>query len=137
VLILESRLKKSVAITVDLSERRLKRKNKNKKLKLAQIHKLNKKRKEIQMKKTLKIKKIPVIDRMIAWENGELNDADTIKLFQEMINSGQVWHLQGCYGRMAQDLINAGACKFPKRTGTHDYYGNKIPSRKEFKNAKI
>ena len=49
---------------------------------------------------------------MIAWENGELDDADVIALFQELIDNGMAWTLQGCYGRQAQAqaLIDAGLC---------------------------
>lgn len=51
------------------------------------------------------------LDRMIAWENGELDDEETIDLFQELIDSGLAWQLQGCYGRMADRLIQAGYCE--------------------------
>lgn len=50
------------------------------------------------------------LDRMIAWEEGELEPDDTVALFQELINSGMAWRLQGCYGRQAQVLIEAGFC---------------------------
>lgn len=50
------------------------------------------------------------LDSMIAWEAGELSDDDTVKLFQALINNGMAWTLQGCYGRTARALIEAGAC---------------------------
>lgn len=50
-------------------------------------------------------------DMMMAWENGELSDEDTIVLFQNLIDSGLVWQLQGMYGRMAMALINHGYCE--------------------------
>ena len=50
------------------------------------------------------------MDRIIAYESGELDGEETIKLFQELIDSGQVWRLQGSYGRMAKALIEAGYC---------------------------
>ena len=50
------------------------------------------------------------LDKMIAWEEGELADDEVIALFQDLINSGQAWTLQGCYGRQAQALIDAGLC---------------------------
>jgi hypothetical protein len=48
------------------------------------------------------------LDAMIGWENGELDKDETVALFQDLVNSGLVWQLQGCYGRMAGALIDAG-----------------------------
>jgi hypothetical protein len=48
------------------------------------------------------------IDNIIAYENGELSQEDTIELFQELVDSGEVYALQGHYGRMAATLIEAG-----------------------------
>lgn len=50
------------------------------------------------------------LDRMIAYEQGELSYEDSITLFQELIDSGLVWKLQGSYGRTASALIDAGEC---------------------------
>jgi hypothetical protein len=50
------------------------------------------------------------IDKIIAYEQGELTEQDTIELFQELIDSALVWQLQGHYGRTAMALINAGLC---------------------------
>lgn len=44
---------------------------------------------------------------IIAYESGELNDADVVELFSELIKSGLAWSLQGCYGRTAMALIHA------------------------------
>jgi hypothetical protein len=43
-----------------------------------------------------------------AYENGELNHEEVLKLFQALVNSGLAWQLQGAYGRTAEALINAG-----------------------------
>ena len=48
------------------------------------------------------------LDAMIRWEEGELDEEETILLFQNLVNSGLAWSLQGCYGRMAARLIAAG-----------------------------
>lgn len=50
------------------------------------------------------------VDKMIAYEAGELHFDDTIDFFQELIDSGLVWQLQGSYGRMANSLIENGYC---------------------------
>lgn len=49
-------------------------------------------------------------DLIIAFEQGELDDEAAIMLFQEMIDDGTVWRLQGSYGRMADSLIRMGFC---------------------------
>lgn len=48
------------------------------------------------------------LDGIIRWENGELDEAETITLFQELVNTGLAWSLQGMYGREAVRLIDAG-----------------------------
>lgn len=48
------------------------------------------------------------VDLIIAYETGELNDAETLQLFADLIKSGEVWHLQGHYGRTAAALLDGG-----------------------------
>jgi len=50
------------------------------------------------------------LNTIIQYENGELTEDETITLFQELIDSGQAWKLQGSYGRTARDLIEQGLC---------------------------
>ena len=42
------------------------------------------------------------------YESGLLDEQETIEGFQELVNSGLVWQLQGHYGRTAVSLIEAG-----------------------------
>jgi hypothetical protein len=49
-----------------------------------------------------------LVDRITDFENGDLSDDEIIRLFQDLVDSGLVWQLQGCYGRAAQRLIEAG-----------------------------
>ena len=50
------------------------------------------------------------VDWILEYENGEMSDEDVLSGFQEMINDGSVWQLQGRYGRFAKYLIESGYC---------------------------
>jgi len=50
------------------------------------------------------------IDKIIDYENGKLSNEEAIEMFQEMINDGTAWTLQGSYGRTAATLIAQGVC---------------------------
>lgn len=51
---------------------------------------------------------MPDVDKIIAWESGELDEEGTLELFGGLIASGLAWSLQGTYGRTARDLIEGG-----------------------------
>jgi hypothetical protein len=48
------------------------------------------------------------LNAIIAYEQDELNNDDVLELFSHLIKSGLAWQLQGCYGRQAKALIDAG-----------------------------
>ena len=57
-----------------------------------------------------------IFDFCMAYESDEgLTEKELIIGFQELIDSGLVWQLQGIYVREARDLINVGLCHLPKR----------------------
>ena len=59
--------------------------------------------------------RIPDIGKLIAWENGDLDADDTIELFQDLVDSGLAWQLQGCYGRQAAAMIEEGLIQLRRK----------------------
>ena len=52
-----------------------------------------------------------ITNQIIAFETGTLNEEGIITLFQELVDSGLAWALQGSYGRLARALILQGLVK--------------------------
>ncbi len=76
----------------------------------------------------------PAFEDIIAYEQGELDEDAHLKMFQEAVDSGLAWSLQGSYGREAMSLIEAGQIALGPTAHT-DYYGNRVPSRTEVKSG--
>jgi hypothetical protein len=53
---------------------------------------------------------VNIVNQIIRYEQGELLDTEIVELFQELIDTGLVFHLQGHYGRTALGLIESGLC---------------------------
>ena len=60
--------------------------------------------------------KFTVMDAVLLFELGELDEDEILELFQELVNTGMAWQLQGSYGRTAQQLINEGLIDAPSNT---------------------
>lgn len=53
------------------------------------------------------------VEKICRYEEGEMSDEETVSFFQELVNSGMAWSLQGHYGRTAMHLIECGLVKQP------------------------
>ena len=51
---------------------------------------------------------LDLLDEMMAWEEGKLDQSETVSLFQKLVDNGMAWTLQGMYGREANRLIQNG-----------------------------
>lgn len=56
------------------------------------------------------------VDDIMKYEGGEMSHDEEVAFFQRLIDTGLAWKLQGSYGRMAQHLIEIGACHAPSAT---------------------
>lgn len=62
------------------------------------------------MNTPIKLPTYNAVEKIIEYENGELDDEQTIELFQHLIDKGTIWHLQGHYQRTAYALVQEGLC---------------------------
>lgn len=49
-----------------------------------------------------------LVNRVMDYEEGKLDTEGVIALFQELVDTGLAWELQGSYGRAAADLLEQG-----------------------------
>jgi hypothetical protein len=49
-----------------------------------------------------------IVDKIIAYEDGQMTDEQVVGLFSDLVKNGMAWTLQGTYGRMASTLIDRG-----------------------------
>jgi len=49
-----------------------------------------------------------ITNKIILFENGELNEEEVIKLFEQLYITGMISQLQGFYGRTFNDLVESG-----------------------------
>jgi hypothetical protein len=48
------------------------------------------------------------LEQVLKFEDGEMDKTETVEFFSELVKCGDAWRLQGMYGRMASQLIDAG-----------------------------
>ncbi len=63
------------------------------------------------------------------------DNKEELAVLQKMVDSGDIWSLEGYLGRAAMDLIEMGYLHFPDHV-TYDYWGNRLPTRKEWEAMK-
>jgi len=54
-----------------------------------------------------------LVSDITKYEAGEMSEDDTLSFFQELVNTGLIWELQGHYGRTAIYLIENGLITVP------------------------
>ncbi len=57
---------------------------------------------------------LSLTSKIIKYEDGESSEEEIIELFQQLVNTGIAWTLQGSYGRMAVHLIQEGLVSVPQ-----------------------
>lgn len=56
-----------------------------------------------------------MLDQILSYEQGEMEESEMVIFFQDLIDTGMAWSLQGHYGRTANALIMSGDCTLPAR----------------------
>ena len=58
-----------------------------------------------------------LLDRLMSFEAGELDEQNEkiVELFQNLVDTGFAWQLQGNYGRIASAMIREGFIRPAKR----------------------
>ena len=57
---------------------------------------------------------LSLTSKIIKYEEGESSEEEVIDLFQQLVDTGIAWTLQGSYGRMAVHLIQEGLVSVPQ-----------------------
>ncbi len=64
---------------------------------------------------TSEVDLVRLVDRLIAYEEGQITGDEEIAFFEHLVETGTCWQLQGHYQRVAATLIEAGLIKPPVR----------------------
>jgi hypothetical protein len=54
-----------------------------------------------------------VMQGIMDYENGEMDNVEVLDFFQHLVNTGIINHLQGSYQRTASQLLEAGMIEHP------------------------
>lgn len=56
-----------------------------------------------------------LLQQLTDYEDGVLSEAETLDMFQHLVDTGLAWSLQGHYGRTAARLLDEGILVLPRR----------------------
>lgn len=54
-----------------------------------------------------------IVEKIMRFESDELEREEIVPFFQQLVDTGLAWKLQGSYGRAASRLIEAGVIEVP------------------------
>ena len=63
---------------------------------------------------TTRIKEMNLAERVLLYETDQMSEQEMISLFQDLVDTGMAWKLQGHYGRTATILLDAGVIAPPE-----------------------
>lgn len=61
-------------------------------------------------------KPFDLVGTIMAYEQGDLTDEETVAFFQHLVNTGLAWELQGSYGRTARAMLDQDLITNPRQT---------------------
>ncbi len=67
-----------------------------------------------------------IVEQIIKYENGLMEENEMTSFFQQLIDTGMAWSLQGHYGRTAMSLIENGYCILTPNEGQENEDMEKI-----------
>jgi hypothetical protein len=59
---------------------------------------------------------VRLVDQLIAYEEGQITADEEVAFFEQLVETGTCWQLQGHYQRVAATLIEAGLIDSPLHT---------------------
>lgn len=51
---------------------------------------------------------LDVLEELVSYEQGQLDEEETREFFQALVDTGLAWSFQGHYGRMAARMLKEG-----------------------------
>lgn len=73
-----------------------------------------------------------MLDFSVLYDDAPTEEEELLAVYQELVDTGMAWRMEGSVGRAAMDLLRAGKIVLGP-VGHRDYWGNYVPSRHEVK----